>query len=177
MNSKILITGSPGSGKSTLISNLIEYYTNEKNYSVYGFLTPEIRERGNRVGFDIVDIYSGNRSHLARVGYFKTKYRLGKYSVFIEEFNKYIEKTMNIEGKDIDLIVIDEIGKMELLSEKFQNIIKTIFTSKISILATIGLKLIHPVKNYLLNLPSVLLLSLDRRNFQLIFEKVISLIP
>jgi len=75
------------------------------------------------------------------------------------------------------LIVIDEIGKMELFSRKFQTFIKNIFSSKISIVATIGLKLNHPLKNYLLNLSSVLLLYLDRRNSQLIFEKIISVIP
>ena len=177
MIEKILITGPPRCGKSTLISKLIEYYTTKKNYVIYGFLTPEVRKDGNRVGFDVVDIYSGNISHLARVGDFKTTYRVGKYNVFIEEFDKYIEDKFSLKGKTIDLYVIDEIGKMELFSRKFQTFIKTIFTSKIPILATLGLKLNHPLKKYLLNLPSVLLLNLDRRNSQLTFEKVISLIP
>ncbi|NVM38499.1 MAG: hypothetical protein HWN81_23105 [Candidatus Lokiarchaeota archaeon] len=177
MNEKILITGPPRCGKSILISKLINYYTNEKNFTIYGFLTPEIRESGNRIGFDIVDIYSGKTSQLARVGDFKTKYRVGKYNVFIEEFDKYIGDNLSLEGKRANLIVIDEIGKMELFSKKFQNFIKNIFTSKMPVLATIGLKLNHPLKNYLLNLPSILLLNLDRRNSQLIFEKVIVLIP
>ncbi|MCK4779047.1 MAG: hypothetical protein KAT57_02620 [Candidatus Lokiarchaeota archaeon] len=177
MTEKILITGPPRCGKSTLISKLIEYYNNKKDYTIYGFLTPEIRERGNRIGFNIVDIYSGKISQLARVGDFKTKYKLGKYNVFIQEFDKYIEDNLSLEEKTIDLIVIDEIGKMELFSDKFQNFIKNIFSLKISILATIGLKLSHPLKTYLLNLPSVLLLNLNKRNSQLVFEKVTSLIP
>ncbi len=177
MTEKILITGPPRCGKSTLISKLIEYYNNKKDYTIYGFLTPEIRERGNRIGFNIVDIYSGKISQLARVGDFKTKYKLGKYNVFIQEFDKYIEDNLSLEEKTIDLIVIDEIGKMELFSDKFQNFIKNIFSLKISILATIGLKLSHPIKTYLLNLPSVLLLNLNKRNSQLVFEKVTSLIP
>lgn len=177
MTEKILITGPPRCGKSTLISKLIEYYNNKKDYTIYGFLTPEIRERGNRIGFNIVDIYSGKISQLARVGDFKTKYKLGKYNVFIQEFDKYIEDNLSLEGKTIDLIVIDEIGKMELFSDKFQDFIKNIFSLKISILATIGLKLSHPLKTYLLNLPSVLLLNLNKRNSQLVFEKVTSLIP
>lgn len=177
MTEKILITGPPRCGKSTLISKLIEYYNNKKDYTIYGFLTPEIRKRGNRIGFNIVDIYSGKISQLARVGDFKTKYKLGKYNVFIQEFDKYIEDNLSLEGKKIDLIVIDEIGKMELFSDKFQNFITNIFSLKISVLATIGLKLSHPIKTYLLNLPSVLLLNLNKRNSQLVFEKVTSLIP
>ncbi len=176
MKKKVLISGPPRCGKSTLISELIEYYTNKKNYTIYGFITPEIREGGNRIGFDIVDIYSGEESQLARVGNFKTKYRVGKYNVFIEEFEKYLEDTLNLDRKSIDLIIIDEIGKMELFSKKFQDFIKKAFTSNISILASIGLKLQHPLKDYLLNLPSVVLLNLNRQNSRLIFEKVISLI-
>jgi nucleoside-triphosphatase THEP1 len=176
LTKKILITGPPRCGKSTLISKFIDYYTNEKGFTICGFLTPEVRESGNRIGFDIVDIHSGNRTHLARVGDFKTEYRLGKYRVFIEEFNKYIEENLNLEVKKANLIVIDEIGKMELFSKKFHNFIKNIFSLEIPILATIGLKLRHPIKNYLQHLPSVQFLNLNRQNFQYIFAKIISLL-
>ena len=176
MDKKILITGPPRCGKSTLISKLIKYYTVEKNYNIYGFLTPEVRESGNRIGFDIVDIFSGNISQLARVGDFKTKYKVGKYNVFVEKFNKYLVNILDLDGKPLNLIVIDEIGKMELFSMKFQDLIKKIFSSNIPVLATIGLKLSHPLKNYLLNLPSVKVLHLNRQNSQIIFEKVITLI-
>lgn len=176
MDKKILITGPPRCGKSTLISKLIKYYTVEKNYNIYGFLTPEVRESGNRIGFDIVDIFSGNISQLARVGDFKTKYKVGKYNVFVEKFNKYLENILDLDGKPLNLIVIDEIGKMELFSMKFQDLIKKIFSSNTPVLATIGLKLSHPLKNYLLNLPSVKVLILNRQNSQIIFEKVITLI-
>jgi nucleoside-triphosphatase THEP1 len=175
LKKKILITGLPRSGKSTLISKLIQYYTDEKSYIIYGFLTPEVRKNKKRIGFNIVDIYSKKIYQLARVGDFKSKYRVGKYCVFIDKFNKYLEVLKNIELKAVDLIIIDEIGKMELFSKKFQTLIKRLFLSNISIIATIGLKLQHSLKNYLINLPSVKLLTLNRQNAQLIFEKVISL--
>jgi nucleoside-triphosphatase THEP1 len=176
MKKQILITGPPKCGKSTLISKLINYYS-EYNYIIYGFLTPEFKENGKRLGFDVVDIYSGSISKLARIGDFGTGYKVGKYNVFVEKFDSYLENSLNLEGKNVDLIIIDEIGKMELYSKKFQNFINKVFFSNIPILATIGSKLNHPLKNYLLNLPSILLLNLNRQNFQLIFEKVISLIP
>jgi nucleoside-triphosphatase len=176
MKNKILITGAPRSGKSTLVSQVIDYCTKKKDLIIYGFLTPEIRKNGGRIGFKIIDIFSKNSYSLARVGDFKTKYKVGKYNVFVEEFEKYLNNFLDLEEKSFDLVVIDEIGKMELLSNKFQAFIKKIFLSDYSILATIGLKLHHPLKNYLLNLPSVQLLNLNKQNFQPTFQKVISII-
>jgi nucleoside-triphosphatase THEP1 len=176
MNYKLLITGPPRCGKSTLISKLIKYYIIEKKFVIHGFLTPEIREGGRRIGFDIQDIFSGNSYQLARQGDFKTKYRVGKYNVFIDEFDNYLEKLLDLDGKSFDMLVIDEIGKMELFSVKFQDFIKQIFTSSIPVLATIGLKLNHPLKYYLLNLPSIKILDLNRQNAPLVFQKVVSLI-
>ncbi len=176
MNKKILITGPPRCGKSTLISKLIEYFIKEKNYIIYGFLTPEVRKGQERLGFDIVDINTKKSYQLARVGNIKSKYHVGKYKVFIEEFDKYLENLVDIEQKKINLIIIDEIGKMELYSEKFQMLIKKLFLSKKSIIATIGTKLHHPIQQILINLPSVELLTLNRQNYQLIFDNVISLI-
>ncbi|MFW9818450.1 MAG: NTPase [Candidatus Thorarchaeota archaeon] len=174
MNKKILITGPPRCGKSTLISKLIKYYTNEKDYVIYGFLTPEVRDGEKRIGFDIIDISSGKRSQLARAGDYKTRHQVGKYNVFIENLDKFINKNLDLDEESLDLIIIDEIGKMELLSKRFQRFIKEIFTSNLRVLATIGLKLNHPLKNFLTNLPFTEVLTLNRQNSQIIFEKVIS---
>ena len=65
MKVKILITGPPRSGKSTLIARLIEYFS-KKQISIYGFLTPEVREGNRRIGFDIEDISTKEREKLAR---------------------------------------------------------------------------------------------------------------
>jgi nucleoside-triphosphatase len=176
LTKQILITGPPRSGKSTLISKIIEYFHKEKSFTIYGFLTPEIRKRGIRIGFDVVDIYSGKKTSLARVGDFKTEYRLGKYNVFTQEFDNYIEQFLKLEGKNPNLIIIDEIGKMELFSKKFEIFIKKIFSQEIPIIATIGLNLRHPIKSYLQALPTVQILNLNHQNFQLIFKNITALI-
>lgn len=161
MNIKILITGPPRCGKSTLIVKLIEYFS-KKQFTVHGFLTPEVREGNNRIGFDIEDIKTKEREKLARKGNYSTKYQLGSYCVFIESFEKIISKYEDIRFQEVDLIIIDEIGKMELFSKRFQNFITKIFDSNISIIATIGLTVKHPIKDHLLNIPDVNLFNLDR---------------
>ena len=171
---KILITGPPRCGKSTLISKLIDHYS-ERNYIIHGFLTPEVRKDGIRIGFDVLNILTGKKARLARIGNYKTRFKLGKYKIFIDEFEELISNLeQNIE-KERTLIVIDEIGKMELFSTKFQDILRSIFRSNIPILATIGLKLNHPIKDYILKIPEVTLFNLTRQNQQKIFQKIITI--
>lgn len=175
MNPKILITGPPRCGKSTLISKLIEHYL-QKNFKIYGFLTPEVKKKNKREGFDVEDIYSKKRFPLARVDYYNTKFKLGRYSVFVEEFENYLDDILNIEEHIGNLIVIDEIGKMELFSKKFQDLIKSLFQSETPIIATIGQKITHPIKDYILKIPNTALFTLNRQNQEEIFHKITSII-
>ena len=176
MNQKIFITGLPRCGKSILISKLIEYYYFQKNYNIYGFLTPEVKKSGNRIGFDILDISSKERMKLARIGNYTTPNRLGKYRIFLEGLEKVITNLETTPLHEIELFIIDEIGKMELFSKKFQDFITRLFTSNISIIATIGLNIKHPIKDHLLNIPNVKLFTLDRHNFQRTYQKIISIL-
>jgi len=175
MKTKILITGPPRSGKSTLIVRLIKYIS-KRQITAYGFLTPEVREGNNRIGFDIVDIKTKDREKLARKRNFNTKHHVGKYCVFIEKFEKFLSHFENIKFQQDDLIIIDEIGKMELFSKKFQEFIIKIFASNISIIATIGLTVKHSIKDHLLNLPNVKLFNLNSQNFHRTYQKIISMI-
>ena len=175
MVSKILITGPPRSGKSTLISKLIEFYS-KKNFKIKGFLTPEVREKKRRIGFDIEEISSHIRIPLARIGDYKTKYKLGKYSVFIDEFEKIISNLENFNIEQLDLMIIDEIGKMELFSKKFQNFIINIFRGESNIIATIGKNIKHLYKKTLFNLPDLYKFNLSFQNQQEVYQQIINLI-
>ncbi|MFX1315258.1 MAG: NTPase [Promethearchaeota archaeon] len=172
---KVLITGPPRSGKSTLIIKLIDYFSKSK-YKIQGFLTPEVRRNKNRIGFDIEDISSRERGKLSRIGDFNTNYKLGRYSIFIKEFEKIISKLEDIESKKVDLIIIDEIGKMELFSKKFQDLINKLFHSDMKIIATIGQRIQHPLKDSLLKISELVLFTLTSQNHQEIFKKIITII-
>ena len=123
-----------------------------------------------------MNIQTKRKIKLARIGNYKTTYKLGKYHVFVKLFENFISEIEFFRDEKLNLIVLDEIGKMELFSDKFQNLLKQLFQSKDSIIATIGQKLIHPVKNYILNLPEVILFNLNRQNQNEIFQKITSLI-
>lgn len=172
MSAKILIIGPPKCGKSTLIEKLISYFK-QKRIEIHGFITPEVRENQKRIGFDVRNIYSETDYKLARKGNYDTKYNLGSYSVFIKEFEEMLDDFQKEEKSEEDLIIIDEIGKMELFSHKFQNLIKELFSSSFPIIATIGLNLKHDLKEELLKNPDMTLLRLNRNNQEKVFEKII----
>lgn len=174
MKPKILITGPPKCGKSTLIDKLIGYFK-KKEIEIHGFITPEVRENQKRVGFDIRNIHSEKDYKLARKGNYDTKYNLGSYSVFINEFEQMLDDFQKEEKSEEDLIIIDEIGKMELFSPKFQNLIKELFSSSFPIIATIGLNLKHDLKEELLKKTEVLLLRLNRNNQEKVFKRIVNL--
>ncbi|MEA3474966.1 MAG: NTPase [Candidatus Cloacimonadota bacterium] len=131
MANNILISGYPGVGKTTLINKIIR----KLNYRIDGFYTHEKKESGKRTGFYITD-FSGNQMVMAEVN-FKSKYRVGKYGVNVKAFEKIGIPAMERALHNADLIVIDEIGKMEMFSKEFCIILEKTFDSPKPVLATI----------------------------------------
>jgi len=134
MIKNILITGNPGCGKTTLIKEILK----ELKIPARGFITEEIRKNARRTGFKIITL-DGKEGILAKEG-IRSPYQVSKYGVIL----KYLEEigVNEIEEglKDDSLIVVDEIGKMELFSQKFREAILKALDSKNRILGTIMLK-------------------------------------
>jgi len=113
----ILLTGRPGIGKTTLIKKLIDVTSLSKG----GFYTEEIREGGKRVGFSLMTL-DGKKSTLASIK-IKSPYRVGKYSVDVDGFEAIGVEAIRKAMPTKELIIIDEIGKMELFSKKFRDVV------------------------------------------------------
>ncbi|MFW5904062.1 MAG: nucleoside-triphosphatase [Candidatus Saliniplasma sp.] len=128
----IFVTGPSGSGKSTLVHEIIE----EMELEVEGIRTPDIREGRRRVGFKIVDVSTSEEGILAHVDQTKGP-KLGKYRVCMEDLNKFAESCLTNVSSDIDMVVIDEIGTMELYSKKFEDAVKELLGSDVPVLAVL----------------------------------------
>jgi len=115
--SNILLTGQPGSGKTTLIKRVID----QSNFDVGGFFSNEMRRGNQRVGFTL-DTLDGRRGILAHVD-LGTEHRIGKYYVDVESLNAVGVKAIRHALDTAEVVVIDEIGKMELLSEQFRDVL------------------------------------------------------
>ena len=133
MKKNIFITGAPGVGKTTLIRNFTEEL---KEFHPAGFFTTEIREHGTRKGFELMSL-SGNKEILSHIN-IKSPYRVGKYNVNLKGFELFLD-SLPLRNDSVNLIVIDEIGKMECFSKSFINIIREILNSKKVLLSTISL--------------------------------------
>jgi nucleoside-triphosphatase len=127
----ILITGPPRSGKTTLVMRLLEKLPAVKTA---GFYTEEIRERRERKGFKLISL-SGASGVLSHVD-FKSSRRVGKYRVDVEGFEKFLSGI----SFAADIAVVDEIGKMEVMSPRFRELIEELIASDKTLIATIGLK-------------------------------------
>ncbi|MCJ7578034.1 MAG: NTPase [candidate division Zixibacteria bacterium] len=128
-----LLTGHPGVGKTTIIKKLIE----KLKLPAGGFYTEEIREDNMRTGFAIVTL-SGLKGVLAHRN-FKSRYKVGDYGVGVYTLDKIGVKEIQMCLVEKKAIVIDEIGKMELLSPEFQEAVKKALDADNLVLGTITL--------------------------------------
>jgi nucleoside-triphosphatase len=153
----LLFTGKPGIGKTTLVKNII------KNISInsYGFYTEEIREKGKRVGFKIVDL-QGKEGVLAHVK-IKTKIKVSKYGVNLKVLEKIAIPAMEKGMKEGGVIIIDEIGKMELYSINFRKTLFQVLSSSVPVIGTI-LQKYHPVGEEIKRRQDVKVIEITEKN-------------
>ena len=129
---KILITGAPGVGKTTLIRRLVSELGSVR---CAGFTTVEIRAGGVRKGFELVSL-DGRKAILAHVD-FRSSHKVGRYGVDVAGFDRFLD-AIDLAQSDADLLVIDEIGKMEMMSEKFRRLMAAVFSYEQPLIATIA---------------------------------------
>jgi len=129
----ILICGPPGVGKTTLIKKILK----KTNLRAGGFYTEEIRGRSNRVGFKIISL-DNQEGILAHIN-IKDSQRVGRYGVNINDLENIGARSLEQALKNDDLIIIDEIGRMEVFSEEFKEKVLDCLSSKKIVLAAISM--------------------------------------
>ena len=135
----LLITGSPGVGKTTLLLKVVEAL-GAKGYSVGGMVSREVRSCGTRVGFEILDLADNKkRGWLAHVNQ-KRGPQVGKYRVNLEDLDRVGVEAILKAVKECHVIAIDEIGPMELFSENFRRAVLEAFKSGKLVLAVVHWK-------------------------------------
>ena len=132
MNRKVLLTGRPGCGKTTLVKRVVK----ELAQSAGGFYTEEIRKDRERVGFKIVTL-DGKEGVFAHVN-FKTQQRVGKYGLYLSPLETIGIEALHEAVRARQLTVIDEIGPMEIRSPIFRDVVNEALDSRAPVLGTIA---------------------------------------
>jgi nucleoside-triphosphatase len=130
---RILVTGAPGSGKTTLVRTVLQLLGGVR---AAGFYTEEIRGPTGRTGFRVATL-DGRTARLATVGG-RSGPRVGRYVVHLAEFEALALPQIELRP-EVDLLVIDEIGKMECLSPAFVAAARRALTAPIPLLGTVAL--------------------------------------
>jgi len=153
----LLLTGKPGTGKTSLIREAVA----GAGVKAGGFYTEEMRRGGIRQGFRLVTL-DGREAVLAHVN-FSSPYRVSKYKVDLDSLNRVGVSALRQALIECDLIVIDEIGKMELLSPQFREAVRRAIDGDKRVLGTIMLNP-NPFCDALKAHPGVRVLTVTRDN-------------
>jgi nucleoside-triphosphatase len=160
-----LLTGHPGVGKTTIIKKLLE----KLKLPAGGFYTEEIREDNIRKGFAVATL-SGFKGVLAHRN-FKSRYKVGKYGVGVYTLNRIGVKEVQMCLMEKKIIVIDEIGKMELLSPQFQEVVEKALNADNPVLGTITLAH-HPFAQKVKDREDVKIFEVTKENRDEVFNNL-----
>jgi nucleoside-triphosphatase THEP1 len=152
----IFVTGPPRCGKSTIIEKLILKI--EKPAT--GFFTREIREKGRRIGFSITTL-DGKRGVLAHKN-MKSRFKVGSYGVNLQDIDQIAVPSM-LPVKPDEIVVIDEVGKMECFSSLFRQTLTKVLDSQHRVIGSIAQKgdqFIQEIKDR----DDILLVNLSEKN-------------
>ena len=163
MKQVYLLTGKPGTGKTSLIKQTIAGMKGKAG----GFYTEEIRIQGVRRGFRLVTL-DGQDTILAHVN-IHSPYRVSKYGVDIDGLDRVGVPALYKAAQECDLVVIDEIGKMELFSAKFREAVSQVIDSGKRILGTIMFNP-NPWADAIKSQPQVNLITVTRDNYSQVLE-------
>lgn len=143
-----LVTGPPRSGKTIALERTVSRLR-EDGYTVGGLSSPELRENGERVGFEIVDVAGGERAVMAhsdrealRASNGRGEPRtdgpaVGKYTVDVAAVDRIAGTALPSAVDEADCVVIDEIAPMQLESDRFVRETRRALESATPVLAAI----------------------------------------
>lgn len=167
MKRVLLLTGKPGTGKTAIIKEAIA----RAKIKAGGFYTEEIRVGRRRQGFRIIGL-DGREAILAHIN-ISSPYQVSKYRIDVESLNRIGVSAIHQALQECDLVVIDEIGKMELLSPQFREAMLRAINNGKRVLGTIMLSS-HPLADEVKHHPEVKVLLVISGNRNQVLKEILN---
>jgi nucleoside-triphosphatase len=156
---RALLEGRPGIGKTTVTRRLIALLRDAR-VPLGGFVTDELRVGGRREGF-MVEAVSGDRGVLAHLE-LPGPPRVGRYGVDLQAFERIALPTLAVPQPG-RVVVVDELGKMELASAAFRDAVSVLLERDVAVVATVQLHH-HPFTDALKRRPDIQVLRVTEHS-------------
>ncbi|MFQ5910174.1 MAG: NTPase [Thermoplasmata archaeon] len=171
---KVGITGLPGAGKTYALIRVIEMLEADE-FTVGGMITESIIEDERRVGFYVVDWATEVRRVFAHMD-IDSKIQVGKYGVDIEALEEIGVQAIRNATTDSDIVVIDEVGKMEVESEPFIKAVKDALDADKPLILTLHKKSRNPLLQDIRRRDDIRILEVTAVNKNLLPYKIVKLL-
>lgn len=171
---KIGITGLPGAGKTHTLRRVIEMLQAEE-IIVGGMVTDAIIEKGAKVGFSVENILTGEKGVLAHKT-LKSEVRFLDYGVDIDILDSIGVQAISEANQRAEVIVIDEVGKLEVESDRFVVVVKEVLDSDKPLILTLHKKSRNPLLQDIRRRDDVRILEVTPINKNILPYKIIPLI-
>jgi len=171
MSRVLILTGAPGVGKTTLLTKIVDALK-AKGVSVGGMVSHEVRKDNVRVGFEILDLTSGKHGWLAHVN--GDGPQVGKYHVNLGDLDRIGTAAITQALEKCRVIAIDEIGPMELYSQKFKQAAAQALESKKLVLVVVHGKAKDPLVTQVKRRVDAEIFNVTFSNREKLLEQLIS---
>ena len=166
------LTGQPGVGKTTVLLKIVERLK-AQGFKIGGLLSREVRKDGRRVGFKILALDTGREGWLAHVRQ-SVGPKIGKYRVCMKDLESIGVDAILRAIKETEIVVIDEVGPMELFSQSFRRAVTEALNSKKIILGTIHYRIRTPLVTKIKEREDVEIIEVTRGNRETLPETITS---
>ncbi len=174
---KVGITGLPQAGKTDILLRVIGMLESE-GIKVGGMVTEAILEGGKRVGFNIMDWETKEKDIMAHkdIETETSRLRVEDYGVNVEAIDRIGVPAIMRAIEEADVIVIDEIGRMEVLSPNFVEAVKETFDMDKPLIITLHKKSRNPLLQDIRRRDDVRILEVTPINQSILPYKIVKLV-
>ncbi|MBM1154271.1 NTPase [archaeon] len=170
----IFLTGRPGVGKTTVVMHIVDELK-KRGYQVGGMVSSEVRFGGFRVAFKIKDLMTGDTGTLADATRTSGP-RIGRYRVNLDDLNNVGVRAIQRAVENADVVVVDEVGPMELTSERFVRAVEDAIRSGKVVLGTLHYRARHPLILQIKRHPRAVVLEVTLENRDTLPQRILNMI-